>query len=375
MGLPRNILNFKIVFVCFASLTHSLPCLAESNDAERIVLKAIPADPGSEVSAEEMQAIYDQVKTPYKYGIILRPEEGQMLDCPNVFRYGDAWYMVYVSIKNKIGYETLLAKSDDLLNWESLGRILPFADEGWDRWQADGSISLIDYNWGGTYELQKYDGKYWMSYFGGALQGYETDPLSLGLAYTTDPSKAEPWTRLSENPVLTPSQPDTRPFEAATLYKSHIIWDKDESLGYPFVMYYNGKQKGKRGIERIGMAVSKDMVHWVRYGEEPVVDNGKGISGDPQIVRIDDMWVMFLFGLGWGPNAFDSFYCSHDLVHWTKWEGEVLIQPSEPWDKTFAHKPWVMKHDGIVYHFYCAVGNEGRTIAVATSKDLRKEQK
>lgn len=375
MGLPRNILNFKIVFVCFASLTHSLPSLAESNDAERTVLKAIPADPDSEVSAEEMQAIYDQVKTPYKYGIILRPEEGQMLDCPNVFRYGDAWYMVYVSIKNKIGYETLLAKSDDLLNWESLGRILPFADEGWDRWQADGSISLIDYNWGGTYELQKYDGKYWMSYFGGALQGYETDPLSLGLAYTTDPSKAEPWTRLSENPVLTPSQPDTRPFEAATLYKSHIIWDKDESLGYPFVMYYNGKQKGKRGIERIGMAVSKDMVHWVRYGEEPVVDNGKGISGDPQIVRIDDMWVMFLFGLGWGPNAFDSFYCSRDLVHWTKWEGEVLIQPSEPWDKTFAHKPWVMKHDGIVYHFYCAVGNEGRTIAVATSKDLRKEQK
>jgi hypothetical protein len=26
----------------------------------------------------------------------------------------------------------------------------------------------------------------------------------------------------------------------------------------------------------------------------------------------------------------------------------------------------------VVYHFYCAVGNEGRVIALATSKDLKK---
>lgn len=36
----------------------------------------------------------------------------------------------------------------------------------------------------------------------------------------------------------------------------------------------------------------------------------------------------------------------------------------------YAHKPWVLKHDGIVYHFYCAVGDRGRVIALATSKPL-----
>ena len=36
---------------------------------------------------------------------------------------------------------------------------------------------------------------------------------------------------------------------------------------------------------RIGMAVSDDMLHWRRYGTEPVIDNGEGISGDPQVVR------------------------------------------------------------------------------------------
>lgn len=349
-----------------------LPTAGLAKPAEREIIPALPPTEDSQITAEEMQAIYEEVKTPYKYGIILRPEQGHSVDCPNVFRGDDAWYMIYVGIQGKIGYQTYLARSEDLLEWETLGTILPFAESGWDQWQADGSISLIDYQWGGSAELQQYDDKYWMSYFGGALQGYETDPLSLGLAWTKEPQEPKPWKRMPQNPVLTPGQSDTRDFERATLYKSHIIWDRQQSLGYPFVMYYNGKQQGK-GIERIGMAVSNDMIHWTRYGAGPVIDNGKGISGDPQIVKIGDLWVMFYFGLGWGPGAFDSFSCSRDLVHWTQWDGEVLIQPSKPWDKTFAHKPWLIKHEGVVYHFYCAVGNQGRAIAVATSKDLRKQ--
>ena len=103
-----------------------------------------------------------------------------------------------------------------------------------------------------------------------------------------------------------------------------------------------------------------------------IIDNGSGISGDPQITRIGDVWVMFYFGAFWKPKAFDTFACSHDLVHWTRWTGPHLVEPSEPWDQEYAHKPWVVKHDGIVYHFYNAVGNQGRVIALATSKDLRK---
>lgn len=122
------------------------------------------------------------------------------------------------------------------------------------------------------------------------------------------------------------------------------------------------------------MAISRDLKTWERYGAEPVVDNAPGkpaISGDPQLVQMGKLWVMFYFGFRWKPNAFDTFAVSRDLVHWTKWDGPNLIEPSEPWDKTFAHKPWVLKHDGVVYHFYCAVGTEGRAIALATSRDLR----
>ncbi len=326
-----------------------------------------------------MQKIYDEVKTPFKYGVVLKADTPDgLVDCASVYRIKDHWYMMYVASEKKVGYQTHLARSDDLLHWEPLGNILSFTKpEDWDAWQGDGGIALVDTAWGGSYEPEKFDGKYWLSYIGGAKQGYETDPLSLGIANTDDATTAHEWTRLSSNPVLSPKDPDAREFEQLTLYKSQIIHDSNKTLGHPFVMYYNAKHHN--GYERIGMAVSDDMVKWQRFGDAPVVANGVekknrtvGISGDPQIARIGDLWVMFYFGVGWKPGAFDTFAASPDLVHWTKWTGDNLISSSEPYDKTYAHKPWVLKWNGVVYHFYCAVGDQGRVLALATSKDMKQ---
>ena len=346
---------------------------AEMN-AVRTIIPAIPET--RLLDTNTLAKIYDEVKTPFKFGVVIQGAgTNEFVDCPSIFRRAGHWFMLYVAITNKIGYQTFLARSDDLLHWEKLGKVLSFTNtNNWDAWQADGGIALADDRWDGSHELEKFDGKFWLTYIGGAKPGYETDPLSLGMAWTKNPAKAKEWNRLTENPVLTPKQPDARDFEKKTLYKSQIIHDPADSLGWPFVMFYTAKKKN--GFERIGMAVSKDMVHWNRYGETPVVANGEskasGISGDPQIVKMGDVWTMFYFGAGWKPRAFDTFACSYDLVHWTKWDGANLIEPSEPFDKTYAHKPWVVKWNGVVYHFYCAVGNEGRVIALATSRDLKK---
>lgn len=348
---------------------------------EETVAKApvsIDADKVSHaVPIERMRQVYDEVKTPFKYGVVIRGEANQLVDSPSVFRKDGQWYMVYVTFTGNVGYETCLARSTDLLHWEKLGKILSFRPDGWDRRQRAGYIALSDPIWGGSNELETYDGKYWMSYLGGALQGYETDPLAIGIAWTKTPTEAREWTPIAENPALTREQPDVRPFEKVTLYKSNIVWDQARTLGSPFVMFYNGKIK--HSYEKIGMAVSDDMIHWKRFGADAVVANGEdkqhGISGDPQVVRMGDLWVMFYFGAFWRSGAFDTFACSTDLIHWSKWTGPDLVQSSEPWDKTYAHKPWVVKHDGVVYHFYCAVGDQGRVIALATSKDLRDESK
>jgi beta-xylosidase len=133
------------------------------------------AEQGKVVSAAVMERIYEQVKTPHKYGVILAGDEGAKLDCPSVFRHGGAWYMVYI-IFDGSGYETALARSDDLLHWKPLGKILRFRPGAWDAKQAAGFIALQDHAWGGSYRLKKHDGTYWLSYLGGALEGYETDP-------------------------------------------------------------------------------------------------------------------------------------------------------------------------------------------------------
>lgn len=341
---------------------------AGAGEAARSVLPA--KTDKKEVPQAVMQNLYEEIETPYKYGVVLKGEGGRKVDCPSVFRHGDRWYMVYITFDGT-GYETLLAVSENLLEWKPLGKILPFRENTWDALQAGGYIALQDHRWGGSYELGRHDRKYWMSYLGGHLAGYETDPMMIGMAWTREPSKPEPWTRL-DAPVLTREQPDCRPWEKLTQYKSNIIHDKSKALGFPFVMFYNAKTQS--GYEVIGMAVSDDMKTWKRYGNDPVVDNGRGISGDPQVVKIGDVWVMFYFGAFWKPQAFDTFAASYDLVTWTKWEGAHLVEPSMPWDREFAHKPWVVKHKGVVYHFYCAVGDQGRVIALATSKDLKAAQ-
>lgn len=343
--------------------------LAGAALALRAAATPVPVEPA------EMQRVYDTVKTPFKYGVVLRGRAEELIDCPNVFRHAGRWHMIYIAFDGR-GYETRLAVSDDLRDWRPLGVILPRAERGWDAEQAAGGYALIDHRWDGTWELQRHAGRYWLSYLGGAKIGYETPPLSIGLASTLEPGRAQTWERLPTNPILGPADADARPFERDTLFKSHILRDESRTLGEPFVLFYNAR--APRDSERIGIAVSRDMITWKRHGDAHVLEHERPagskrgvISGDPQIVRLGDLWVMFYFGAFWKPGAFDTFAVSRDLVHWTKWTGPDLVAPSEPWDAKYAHKPSVVRHEGVVYHFYCAVGSEGRVIALATSRDLR----
>lgn len=321
------------------------------------------------VSESIMEEIYNEIKTPYKYGVVLKhPDTTKMIDSPTIYREGYEWYMTYIVFDGQ-GYETWLAKSKDLLNWETQGRIMSFTRDTWDANQKAGYMSLADITWGGSYTVEKYKKKYWMSYLGGSKEGYEAGKLGVGLANSSSVTEAIEWTRIPQ-PVLLPDDKDSRWFEKGTIFKSIIIRDKEKVTGHPFVMYYNARGDTAR-YESIGMAVSDDMINWIRQGSEPLITRHKGICGDAQIAKINDIYVMFYFGAFWKPGAFERFACSRDLVNWTDWDGEDLISPSTEYDKVYAHKPWVIKWNGIVYHFYNAVGKEGRVIALATSKDLK----
>lgn len=351
------------------------------------------------ISKNVMQKIYDEVKTPYKYGMVVAPEDNyHQIDCPMVYREGGKWYMTYVVYNGKDGtdgrgYETWLATSDDLLQWKTLGRLLCYADKGWDMNQRAGYPALIDWTWNGSYEMAKYKGRHWMSYFGGEGTGYEAirKPLNMGMASTKgDITQAHPW-ETSPSPVLSINDKSAQWWEKLTHYKSTVYWDKNKTLGKPFVMFYNAggiNPTNQLKAERIGIALSSNMTSWRRLplrtakrktGNPVFFHEAPGIiTGDAQIVKFPHYYVMFYFS-AYNPerkyNAYNTFAVSRDLVNWQDWDGADLVYPSKPYDDMFAHKSYVLKHQGVVYHFYCAVNHAGqRGIAVATSVPMGRSQ-
>ena len=334
-------------------------------------------DPQSVNDEQELQRIYEEVKTPYKYGVVVRPDaNSEMVDSPTVFRQGNRWLMSYIQYDGR-GYETWLAESDDLLAWKTLGKVLSFAEEGWDKDQRGGYPALQDYEWGGSYALNPHEGQYWMSYLGSATPGYEGLPISIGLACTSgDPSVAHEWDTY-DSPILAYDDAEAKAWESRSPYKSTIY--QADFQGHPFVLFYNAaEQVGEKDVrEKIGIAYSDDMRHWTRYAGNPVMahDTKGTITGDAQLMRMGDWWVMFFYSAfdpAYPYTTYDSFAISRDLVNWKEWKGERLIYPSESYDALYAHKPFVMKHDGIVYHYYCAVDKNGyRTIALATSREIK----
>lgn len=351
------------------------------------------------ISQNVMQKIYDEVKTPYKYGMVVAPEDNyHKIDCPMVYREGNRWFMTYVVYNGKDGtdgrgYETWLATSDDLLQWKTLGRLLCYADKGWDMNQRAGYPALIDWTWNGSYGMAKYKGRHWMSYFGGEGTGYESvrKPLNMGMASTKgDITQAHPW-ETSPAPVLSINDKSAQWWEKLTHYKSTVYWDRNKTLGKPFVMFYNAagiNPANQLKAERIGIALSSNMTSWRRLplrtakrktGNPVFFHEAPGIiTGDAQIVKFPHYYVMFYFS-AFNPkrkyNAYNTFAVSRDLVNWQDWEGADLIYPSKPYDDMFAHKSYVLKHQGVVYHFYCAVNHAGqRGIAVATSVPMGRSQ-
>ena len=331
-----------------------------------------------------MERIHQEVRTPYKYGMVVAPQDNyHKYDCPTVFQENGKWYMTYVVYNGKDGldgrgYETWLAESEDLLSWTTLGRLLSYKADGWDMNQRGGFPSLIDWTWDGSYQMETYKGRHWMTYIGGHGTGYEAvrEPLNIGMAWTeADITKAHEW-QSSDKPLLSIGDKDAQWWEKLVQYKSTVYDDPRKTLGKRFVMFYNAggiNPVNDLKAERIGIALSNDLKKWKRYAGNPVFANEVGgiITGDAQITKMGNLYVMFYF-LAYDPsrsyNAFNTFAVSRDLIHWQRWNGPDLIAPSKPYDEMFAHKSYVVKHNGVVYHFYCAVNNDQqRGIAVATS--------
>lgn len=323
--------------------------------------------------------------TPYKLGKPVLAGSGisgrfdyRAVDCPFVFRHRGLFYMMYVGFDDT-GYQTALATSSDLLHWEHVGVILR-RDEGagWDSKNIAGTWILKEHELAGPPVLKKWNNKYWLVYHAYPEFGYEEGSAKIGLAWTEDENLLE-WHRCPE-PILTPEE--GADWEKGGLYKECLI----EHEG-TFYLFYNAKNQDKRWVEQTGVAFSTDLKEWSRYEHNPVLKvtpDGwdSGFVSDPCVLQHNGEWVMYYFGYNY-KQAQEGLALSKDLLHWEKYPEPIIkVGTDGEIDSIFAHKPSVITHEGVLYHFYCSCrkvkegdptvnyGKEFRTISVAASHDI-----
>jgi predicted GH43/DUF377 family glycosyl hydrolase len=321
-----------------------------------------------------------RLETPHKYGkLVLAASadpnafDSRSVDCPFVCHHDGRFYMAYVGFDGT-GYQTGLAVSKNLVDWEKSGCIL----------RRDPASPITRYNVAMNWvvrqnqlrsigELEKVRGRFLGLYHAYPSAGYEAGPAVIGLCWSDDLLRWE-----VEAPCLRPE--DGADWECGGLYKPCLV--KHQGTYY---LFYNAKTKnlpkGQGGgwREQTGVATSKDLKNWQRFEGNPILPNGPAgswderFASDPCVVLDGKRWVMFYYGFDRKGKARDFAAVGDDPFHFVK-VGKILIDVGPPGsvDSTFAHKPSVVYSQGALYHFYCAVSgkypNEVRGISVARSR-------
>ncbi len=319
-------------------------------------------------------------RTPYKYGKLVLSATGgkgdfdeKSVDDPIVFYAGGQFRMLYIGFDG-VGYQTGLATSSDLVTWKReacVGRRDPASK--WTKYNLALSSILRNKNLGSRGEAIKIDGRYLGAWHAYPNPGYEEGAAVIGLARSSDLLHWE----LTE-PILLPG--DGAPWEHGGLYRPDLMQYKGT-----FYLYYNAKTdplpktEGGGWHEQTGVATSRDLKNWTRYAGNPILRNGAQgslddrFSSNPYVIQHRDVWGMYYFGLSSRTRkAVDLLALGHDPFHFEKTD-EVTIDTGAPGsiDEVYAHKPSVISHKGVLYHFYCAVSgkwpNDVRGISVARS--------
>jgi predicted GH43/DUF377 family glycosyl hydrolase len=332
-------------------------------------LAAVPLTAPATFAKEQIETF----ETPYKLGkLVLRATpttdsfDNRSVDCPFVFHHAGRFYMTYIGFDGN-GYQTGLAESYNLTDWQKLGCIL----------RRDPKSAITRFNVAMNWivrenalhslgELKKVSGRFLGAYHAYPNPGYEEGPAVIGLCWSGDLMHWQ-----VDPPCLQPQ--DGAGWERGGLYKPCLV----EHSGI-FYLFYNAKTAGKQWHEQIGVATSTDLKTWQRYSGNPIIANGPAgswdekFASDPCVLQAGKQWAFFYYSLDARGKARDLLATGSDL-HPHK-VPKILIDVGPPGsvDSTYAHKPSVITFNGALYHFYCAVSgaypNETRGISVASSK-------
>jgi predicted GH43/DUF377 family glycosyl hydrolase len=212
-------------------------------------------------------------------------------------------------------------------------------------------------------EFVSYNGTYYNMWY-----STTSTELAIGFASSRD---GVHWTKYG-SPALTAGPKgswDQGEVEAPT-----VIWN-----GTIFSLYFVGSN-GTLASD-VGVAFSKDMIHWREYAHNPILTRGPSpydsyyvkypsVIYDPPTYK---MWYTARASAGLVNGTYDTiaYATSSDGVHWTKYPGNPVITPSTSGKDGFytgAKYPNVLKLGG-TYVMLLLFTDGADTISYATSTD------
>jgi len=278
---------------------------------------------------------------------------------PHVVNFNDAYYMYY-SVPPKqgdpaSGWNIGIAKSKDLINWTVLGDITPQADYEAKGLCAPGAlvrndtihlfyqtygngpkdaichaystdgINFIrnktnpifsptgDWNCGRAIDAEVifFKDKYFL-YFASRTPDYEIQIQGVATAPANTQFNKEDWTQASDKAILVPEYP----WEGKCVEGASVLQVEKE-----LVMFYAGAYNN--APQQVGVAKSKDGIHWERLSDVPFLPNGdKGTwnhseSGHPHIFKDAKTGRTYLFYQGNNDHG-KTWLISQKEVFWKK---------------------------------------------------------
>ena len=252
---------------------------------------------------------------------------------PCVVEEKGKYYLFYTgkSIKKGIAHRIGLAVSSDLVRWEKTKNpVLKEGREGeWDSDFVAHSFVFKDSN------------KFYMLYDGSRRGNWLEE---IGLAESRD---LVYWEKYAKNPIFKVGKSwwEKRHVSRCFLFNENSI----------YYLYYAGHD-GQR--ERIGLAKGKSIFKLKRF-EEPVLDVGKKGSfdeksiSDPRIIKYHGGYLMFYSAVDGKGIERMGVAESSDLVTWKKYAKNPLLDvSSNGWDKISAARGDVKMFGKDLYLFY-----------------------
>jgi predicted GH43/DUF377 family glycosyl hydrolase len=184
----------------------------------------------------------------------------------------------------------------------------------------------------------------------------------------------EAWISHPRNPILHLAKSSNWDCEYST-------WASVVLNGGSWNMYYSGKDKA--GRLRIGLAKSRNGIHWIRHDHNPIVDVGSQGSWDslwvycPMVLTDQESWKMLFTGCD-SPECYHfqlGLATSEDGIHWTKFAENPVFSSRDPHNvNMFGNhetEGWgLMQQDNHYFLFHNSVTRKPREISIARSRDL-----